>query len=97
MKFLLVRIAEDANEPSLSMALLHWRPLGAIALTITAGGLHQELAQPCMNQHGIQRETVCIPLKKIFGFRRVRADLGAHDIDLLMVGKRLMANTESSH
>ena len=97
MKFLLVRIAEDANEPSLGMALLHGRPLGAITLTITHCGVHQELAEPCMNQHGIQRETVGIPPKKEFGFQRVRADFGAHEIDLLMVGKRLMANTESSH
>jgi hypothetical protein len=50
-----------------------------------------------MNQHGVQRETVVIPVEEILGFRRVRAVFGAHEIDHLMVGKRLMANTEPPH
>ena len=93
MQFFLVRIAEDSKETSLGMALLHWRPLGTVALTVSGSGVHQELTQPCVNQHGIQGETVVIPVKEKLGFRRVRAVFGAHEIDHLMVG-RLMTNTE---
>jgi hypothetical protein len=50
-----------------------------------------------MNQHGIQSETVVIPVEEKLGFRRVRAVFGAHENDRLMVGKRLVANAQSSH
>src|SRR5262245_56071829 len=95
MEFLLVRITKDSYETSLRMALLHRRPLRADALSITDGCVHQELAQPRMNQHAIDCKAVVLPINEKLGVRYRRADFGAHEMNRLMTGKMLMANTQS--
>jgi hypothetical protein len=94
VKFLLVWISKDSHETSLGMPLLHRRPLGTDALSITNRSVHQELAQPCMNQHGIDCKAVIVPVKEKLGVRHVGAVIGAHEMDRLMTGKMLMANTQ---
>ena len=54
MEFLLIRIPKYLQKPSLGMPLLHRRPVRTISLCVTGRSICQELAQPSMNQHGIQ-------------------------------------------